>query len=1583
MKRTKYNSISIIVPAYNEENNIKPLIERVHVALSKNKIKYEIIIVDDNSTDATRSIASELASTYPVILHVKKGKQGKAYSIHEGMQYVQYEAVAMIDADLQYPPEELPEMIEKLANADVVVANRKHYHDSLLRKVLSNTFRFTFGKGLFGLENDIQAGLKVFSREVFETIKFKPSSSWTLDLEFLHRTRQAGFVIINHDIVFSKRESGASKINFVRQTFEIGTNALLVRAKKIQPLSISPVRKGSMIGAGVGYKTRRYITHTTINHDASAIKTFTASQLFVIFATVFLIIMGIILSPLFTLQILVAVLSFIYFADVVFNLFLIIKSLSLPSEVSSTPEEIEELNDKDLPIYTILCPLYKEGRIIPQFLDAMSKLSWPKEKLDIILLLEEDDKESLALFEKMDLPSYVRGIVVPDSLPKTKPKACNYGLGFAKGEYLVIFDAEDVPDPLQLKKAYLGFKKVNKDVICLQAKLNYYNPNQNLLTRFFTAEYSLWFDITLTGLQSIETTIPLGGTSNHFKVESLHEVEGWDPFNVTEDADLGVRLFKKGFKTAIIDSITLEEANSRVGNWLRQRSRWIKGYMQTYLVHIRESSSFAKKQGVHALIFQLTIGGKIAFVLINPFLWIATISYFALYAYVGPQIEALYPSAIFYMAVSSLVLGNFLFLYYYMIGVAKKGQWDLMKYIFLIPIYWLMISVAAAIALYQLIFKPHYWEKTVHGLHLAKKTQEVVEAIEEVVEEEVVEMQKKQGFTFTPVSLSKLRLKISNFQLVGLLFVGATGIGSVLNFFYSTYLGRVLNLENFALISLISGLFSIVSLVSNSFGNTVKYKTGYSIGREGEQAAYHWWSFVRSKALIISVFVTIAWVVLTPFITNFFKVDSIIPFILFAPVLAGSLLYEADRGFLSSKLKFGLIAGLVIFEPLIKLVASIVLVTLGLGEWAYAAVPFSFVVTIVAGWIVVLRMEAKHIGVKPTAPLKVDFPKKFFGASMVNSIASLIFLNMDIVLAKHYLSPSEAGIYALVSLIGKMIFFLGSFVAPFITPLVSRNEGEGKDSTKVLNLILLSTALFTLPGFVALGFFGDTIAPLLFGEKAVSVVPYLLPFSFAMLLFSFARVIRDYYLTKKNYTFTITGLVLAFGQIVLIARFHDNVGMFVNVMSIIWSIYFVLMLVLHLGLQYVKTFENNITDFLGVFEPLKRQKVAKSDKYRILIFNWRDTKHKWAGGAEVYVHELAKRLVAEGNSVTLFAGNGTRNLTDEVIDGVRIYRRGGFYTVYLWAFVYYFIHFRRKFDIIIDSENGIPFFTPLYTGRRKFLLIHHVHQEVFRKSLAKPFSTIALFLEAKLMPFVYRNVQVITVSPSSKNEIMRLKLTKKEPLVIYNGVDLTSYKVAPKTSQPVILYLGRLQYYKSLNVLLIAAKKVLRKFPQATFIIAGEGEEKNKLIGFAEKLGILDKVRFVGHVSESEKINLMQKAWVFVNPSFMEGWGITTIEAAACGTPTVASDVPGLRDSVKDKSTGYLVKYRDFDGFAKSIIRLIERKSTRQRMSKEASLWAQGFNWDKSTTELLSAIDSELAKKDRGFITTRVTYLVDRISSLL
>ncbi|MBI2593135.1 glycosyltransferase [Candidatus Daviesbacteria bacterium] len=606
-------NLDIIIPVKNEEGNILPLVRRIDKVMVASKIPYRMIFVDDHSTDKTVEILEYLEGSYPIRIYKKQGKIGKSYSILEGVRYSDSEFVVMLDADLQYPPEAIPEMYAKAADNGVVVGNRKDYEVSNVRKFISRVFGFAFGKLLHGFKVDVQSGLKLFRREILDFIDEKDITPWTLDLSLLNTARNLGFKITGVDITFAKRTGGHSKVNLVKTSAEIGKNALKLKFQKKKTYLIKPVSKGTMAGAGVVHNKKWLKTHTTLHPKNSALQSFTFTQVIFILITVISLEVGFIFSPIITLISIVGILSFIYFIDVLFNFYVVLKSLHYPPEIVSSEREIAALKDEELPVYTILCPLYREAQIVPHFLEAIAKLNYPKDKLDVKLLLEEDDNETIEEVKSTTLPGYVSAMIVPDSEPKTKPKACNYGLNFATGEYLVVYDAEDQPEPDQLKKAYLAFKKSKPNIICLQAKLNYFNPHQNLLTRFFTAEYSLWFDVMLTGLQSVDTVIPLGGTSNHFKTKTLMELEGWDPFNVTEDCDLGVRLFKKGYKTAIIDSTTLEEANSNPKNWLRQRSRWIKGYMQTYLVHMRNPFEFIRHHGWHAFIFQLIIGARISF----------------------------------------------------------------------------------------------------------------------------------------------------------------------------------------------------------------------------------------------------------------------------------------------------------------------------------------------------------------------------------------------------------------------------------------------------------------------------------------------------------------------------------------------------------------------------------------------------------------------------------------------------------------------------------------------------------------------------------------------------------------------------------------------------------------------------------------------------------------------------------------------------------------------------------------------------------------------------------------------------------
>ncbi len=448
--------------------------------------------------------------------------------------------------------------------------------------------------------------------------------------------------------------------------------------------------------------------------DECACITITRAQQITVAVLLGLLVCGLLFRPLPTLIALNVLFISFYVMQSAYKFYLVYLSLERPVLHDVSAQEMAAVADEDLPTYTLLIPLYREAAVLGRLVEGLSRMDYPAEKLDVMLLLEEDDEETIAAARAMDLPAHIRPVIVPDSQPKTKPKACNWGLFSAQSELLVIYDAEDRPEPDQLRKAAIAFRTVPDNVVCLQAKLNYYNRRQNLLTRWFTAEYSVWFDLFLPGLTASGAPIPLGGTSNHFRVEPLKELGGWDPFNVTEDCDLGVRLHKHGWRTAMLASTTWEEANGAFWSWFRQRSRWVKGYLQTWLVHMRRPRQLLREMGpADFFSLQMTIGGSLLAFLINPIYWAMTLLWLVTHS---TAISALFPPAVYLLGSFCLFGANFVFVYMAVAGCMARGYYDLVKYALLTPIYWLMMSIGAYRAFGQIIVRPHYWEKTEHGI---------------------------------------------------------------------------------------------------------------------------------------------------------------------------------------------------------------------------------------------------------------------------------------------------------------------------------------------------------------------------------------------------------------------------------------------------------------------------------------------------------------------------------------------------------------------------------------------------------------------------------------------------------------------------------------------------------------------------------------------------------------------------------------------------------------------------------------------------------------------------------------------------
>lgn len=358
---------------------------------------------------------------------------------------------------------------------------------------------------------------------------------------------------------------------------------------------------------------------------------------------------------------------------------------------------------------------------------------------------------------------------------------------------------------------------------------------------------------------------------------------------------------------------------------------------------------------------------------------------------------------------------------------------------------------------------------------------------------------------------------------------------------------------------------------------------------------------------------------------------------------------------------------------------------------------------------------------------------------------------------------------------------------------------------------------------------------------------------------------------------------------------------------------------------------------------------------KILCLNWRDIKHPMAGGAETYLFEIAKRLTSE-HKVVLFCGKYKGCKTRDEIDGVKIIRQGGNFSVYLYAILSYLINLRGEgYDIIVDSINGVPFFTPLYVRKPKVAIVHHlVKKEILFRELPLPFAFIA-WLAENMIPFLYRKVPIITVSRSSRQELIEFGISEERVHIIYNGIEHTALGCADKSPKPLIAYVGRIKKYKQVDHLLQAFEMVKREVPEAEAIIAGRGDynELRRLV----KAEINSNITLAGEVSEAEKLKIMKKAWIFVTPSTKEGWGVSVIEANACGTPAIAYDVPGLRDSIRDGETGLLVPRGNVEQLARVMVKLLTDSELRAKLSQNALNWASNFSWDRSTEEFAKILE--------------------------
>jgi cellulose synthase/poly-beta-1,6-N-acetylglucosamine synthase-like glycosyltransferase len=386
--------------------------------------------------------------------------------------------------------------------------------------------------------------------------------------------------------------------------------------------------------------------------------------------------------------------------------------------LSKTPETSPQLAPQTaqfrLPRVSVMVPLLHEQEIAGALIKRLEKLTYPKSLLDIVLVLEATDEVTRATLARTDLPSWITVIEVPDADGlTTKPRALNYALDFCRGSIIGVWDAEDAPEPDQIEKVVTRFNEAPENVVCLQGILDYYNPKENWISRCFTIEYATWWRLVLPGIAKLGLVLPLGGTTLFFKREPLEKLGRWDAHNVTEDADLGVRLARHGYVTELIPTVTYEEANCRPWRWVRQRSRWLKGFMITYVVHMRDPIQLIRDLG-----FMRFMGVQMIFLAtfsqfaLAPVLWSFWVTFFGISHPVHTILGDTATTALIVLFFTSELLNITMA----MVAVSGQHHRHLMKWVLTTPLYFTLGALAAYKAIYEMIVTPFYWDKTQHGM---------------------------------------------------------------------------------------------------------------------------------------------------------------------------------------------------------------------------------------------------------------------------------------------------------------------------------------------------------------------------------------------------------------------------------------------------------------------------------------------------------------------------------------------------------------------------------------------------------------------------------------------------------------------------------------------------------------------------------------------------------------------------------------------------------------------------------------------------------------------------------------------------
>jgi glycosyltransferase involved in cell wall biosynthesis len=741
-------------------------------------------------------------------------------------------------------------------------------------------------------------------------------------------------------------------------------------------------------------------------------------------------------------------------------------------------------------------------------------------------------------------------------------------------------------------------------------------------------------------------------------------------------------------------------------------------------------------------------------------------------------------------------------------------------------------------------------------------------------------------------------------------------VAAGLNFAFSSLMGRMLEPPAFGTLGvLIAAILAVIGPANALSGGTEMF------------AALHD-AFPRSrKRLWLPAVALVAWG--GCMLSRSQQVRSTGWFLLGAAVL---VLLAWNRGALVGLGRFQFVGVSFVVEGTARLVLPVILVVAGFGlEGASAG--------FVLGMIVALALTETAV------PRSGGSTHRPLGREVWEALLGLFALGLTQIVdvfAIRLANPAAAGRYVAAASLARIALFSQMPAAAF-----ALRRTAVADARRALGPTL---ALSVLPGAVALGLIEAAPGSLLrlsYGDRFPSSVGTLRVLAPAMLLGGFATVAAQLLMGTRStrWVWSVAPVGVA-GTIAIVALAHAPASV----------------AAFSLAIQGCA---------LAVLVPAVIRAVGRgTERPGVLILNWRDRRHPQGGGSEVYVEQLATRLVAGGREVTIFCAAHEGGSPDETVAGVRFVRRGSWRTVYLWAFVYHALGRLGPHQVVIDVKNGVPFFAPLYCRRPVICLVHHVHREQWSMNFPPRRARFGWWVESRLSMRLYRRTPHVAVSESTRRELTALGVPPEAVEVVRNGSDLEPV-VVPESARPTIAFLGRLVPHKRVELLLDAAASLRETVPGLRVLIIGHGPWAGRLAERTSALGLEEVVTFTGWVDEETKVRLLGEAWVLAVPSVKEGWGLAVMEAAACRTPTVAFRVGGLVESVRHGVTGLLVKDpallvkdqagraedggADLASFGEALRTLLMDHEARHEMGRQAALHAAAYSW-RVTAERFEAL---------------------------